>query len=267
MVGIIGIIAFLTILGFSLLVTKIATVALIMTGLSEQSAIFQARSAFTGTGFTTSESEKIVAHPVRRKIVMLLMVVRSAGLVTIIVSLILSLAGTSGGKFPLIRLLWLGGGAIVLWAMAMSRFLDKILKKVIKRLLTKWTNLDARDYASLLHLYDKYRVMEVTVDQGDWLDGKNLSRCKLTEEGVTVLGVIRGDDGSYVGVPQADTEIYAGDTLILYGRSEPLQELDSRRSDSSGDMSHERAVDDQKQEVQKQDIKETERKRKHKQEQ
>ena len=89
MVGIIGIVALLTVLGLSLVITRLATMALVMTGLSEEAARFQARSAFTGTGFTTSESEKLVNHPVRRQIVMLLMILRSAGLISIVISLIL----------------------------------------------------------------------------------------------------------------------------------------------------------------------------------
>lgn len=88
MIGVIGITAFIAVLGLSLLVTRVATTALSMTGLSHPVAKFQARSAFTGTGFTTSEAENVVNHPVRRQIIMILMIMRSAGLVTIIISLI-----------------------------------------------------------------------------------------------------------------------------------------------------------------------------------
>jgi len=65
--GFIGIVAVLTILALSLVITRVATVALTMTGLSRQVARFQARSALTGTGFTTSEAETVVNHPVRRQ--------------------------------------------------------------------------------------------------------------------------------------------------------------------------------------------------------
>ncbi len=68
MVGVVGLIALLTVLFLSLLITRLATTALTLTGLSCEMARFQARSAFTGTGFTTSESEAIVNHPVRRRI-------------------------------------------------------------------------------------------------------------------------------------------------------------------------------------------------------
>ena len=56
-------------------------------------------------------------------------------------------------------------------------------------------------------------------------------------------------DGGYVGVPQADAGIQAGDTLILYGRDDALEELDSRRADASGDLAHEKAKADQDREV------------------
>lgn len=94
MVGLLGIIAFFVVLSLSLIITRIATIALALTGLSEEAARFQARSAFTGTGFTTSEAEKVVNHPVRRRIIILLMVARSAGLVSIVISLVLSFGGS-----------------------------------------------------------------------------------------------------------------------------------------------------------------------------
>jgi len=77
----IAIISLLMVLVFSLLITRIATIALTYTGLSRQSAKFQARSAFTEVGFTTSESEKVVNHPVRRRILLLMMLIGNAGIV------------------------------------------------------------------------------------------------------------------------------------------------------------------------------------------
>lgn len=83
-IGLVGVVAFLTILGLSLVITGVTTVALTMTGLSEEAARFQARSAFTGTGFTRNEAESVVNHPVRRRAIMLLMIVRSTELLAII---------------------------------------------------------------------------------------------------------------------------------------------------------------------------------------
>ena len=86
----ISIVSLLVVLTLSILVTRIATVALTHTGLSRESAKFQARSAFTGVGFTTNESEKVVNHPLRRRILLALMLLGNAGVVTAVSSLILS---------------------------------------------------------------------------------------------------------------------------------------------------------------------------------
>jgi hypothetical protein len=71
----------IVVLFLSLIVVRIAAEALALTGVSRE-ARFQARSAWIGTGFTTAEAEQVVNHPVRRRIIGLLMLLRSAGLVT-----------------------------------------------------------------------------------------------------------------------------------------------------------------------------------------
>jgi len=67
-----AIISLLIVVALSLLITRVATVALTLTGMSREAARFQARSAFSGVGFTTRESEQVMQHPVRRRIILLL---------------------------------------------------------------------------------------------------------------------------------------------------------------------------------------------------
>lgn len=90
-----AIVSVLAIIVLSLLITRFATLTLEVTGMSRDSARFQARSALTGTGFTTSEAEAVVRHPVRRRVIMRLMLIGNAGIVTVIASLILSFRGGS----------------------------------------------------------------------------------------------------------------------------------------------------------------------------
>lgn len=258
--GIVGIITLLTVLALSLAITRLATVALTLTGLSGEAARFQARSAFTGTGFTTSESEHVVNHPVRRRIIMLLMILRSAGLVTILISLILSFVGPGTDTAKLLRLLGVVAGVIVLWLLARSSLVTRGMERLMGWALSRWTNLDVRDYASLLRLSGNYTVMEVQVREGDWLAGKKLADCNLPEEGVSVLGIYR-HKGGYVGAPRGNTEIYPQDTVILYGRSEALRELDTRRSGAAGDAAHTQAVGKQEQHVEQQQREEAEHRR------
>ena len=66
------------------LIVEAATTMLIITGLDQHTARFQAVSIITGTGYTTSEAELITRHPVRRKIAMFLMIIGSTALALII---------------------------------------------------------------------------------------------------------------------------------------------------------------------------------------
>jgi len=247
MVGIIGIIAALTVLGISLVITRIASTALSLTGLSWEAARFQARSAFTGTGFTTHEAEKIVSHQLRRKIIMWLMIARSAGLLSIIISLILSFGNSNDdATMRLIRLLWLIVGVAVLWILARSDYLERWMRGVIKKALRNWTDLDLHDYTQLLKLSGEYTVREITVHEGDWLAEKQLNKCHLRDEGLLVLGIYR-TDGTYVGAPVGSTTLYPGDVMVLYGRGKTLKSLEERQAGTEGEQEHEQAKSEQRQ--------------------
>ncbi|MBD0330204.1 MAG: TrkA C-terminal domain-containing protein [Thermoleophilia bacterium] len=237
-----GIVTLLVVIVVSLLVTRIATVALVLTGLSREAARFQARSAFSGVGFTTTEAEAVVGHPVRRRIVMTLMLLGSAGIVGAVAALMLSFL-QAGGRETATRLLVLAVGLAVLWVLAHSRLVDRALTALIQRGLERWTDLNVRDYAALLHLAGDYAVTELAVEDGEWLADKTLTQLALRDEGVSVLGVERAD-GSYVGGPIGHTPLRVGDRLIVYGRVERVREVDHRPAGPEGDAAHERAVRD-----------------------
>src|SRR4051794_26171507 len=114
----------------SLLVARVGTVALTLTGMSRESARFQARSAFFGVGFTTAEAESVVGHPVRRRIIMWLILLGNAGVVTTMGTLLISFAG---GREKLSTIVVLVAGLIVLAVLATSRPVDAALTNVIRR--------------------------------------------------------------------------------------------------------------------------------------
>ena len=242
----VAILSLLLVITLSILVTRVATVALTHTGLSREAARFQARSAFTGAGFTTSESEKVVNHPVRRRIVLVLMLLGNAGIVTAVSSLILTFVnqGATGGSL-VTKVVLLVAGVIFLWIVATSAWVDRRLSRFIDRLLRRYSSLDVRDYASLMRLGGDYRLAELAVDDDGWLAGRKLSDTALREEGVVVLGVGR-PNGVYLGAPDGDTEVEPGDTLLVYGREAALADLEARQPGASGDRAHDRAVAEQR---------------------
>jgi K+/H+ antiporter YhaU regulatory subunit KhtT len=237
-----SIISLLIVLSLSLLTTRIATVMLAHTGLSRQTARFQARSALTGVGFTTDESEKVVNHPVRRRILFLLMLVGNAGIVGAISSLIVSFVDMGKDESLLLRIVLLFSGIAVLWMVAASQWVDRHLSNLIGRALERYTKLDVRDYASMLRLAGEYGVSELQVEADDWLADRTLQECRLREEGVMVLGINR-KNGNYLGAPDGGTRVHDGDTLILYGRSSALARLDERKEGMHGEVAHREEVD------------------------
>ncbi len=241
----IAVLTVLLVLTMSLVVVRVATVGLTLTGLSKDLAQFQALSAFTGSGFTTRESEEIVNHPIRRRIVMHLMLLGNAGIVLVIASVLkFFLAPQADDKWyesQPVRLGLLAAGIGVLWIAANSTHVETVMWRIHKWALSRWTKIDVYDYTRLLRLAKDYAVWELRVQKDDWVQGKTLAELALASEGVLVLGLERRD-GPYVGSPRGATMVSEGDLMILYGPQESLMNLDARRVGFAGNMDHVIAV-------------------------
>lgn len=250
----IPVVSLLVILGISLLVTRSAAVALEHTGLSRDAARFQARSAFLGVGFTTAEAEKVVGDPVRRRIVMWLMLVGNVGVISVIAAVLLSAFDlrSRSGVGTLIGGLF--GGLALLWAISSSRWVDDRMCGAIRWAIRRFTTLDANDYVRLLHLGSEYGVLRFRVEENDWISDKTLRTTRLADEGLLVLG-IECPGGNFVGAPPADIEVHDGDELIVYGPADRVSELNARTLGEHGDHAHTAAISE------RQDRLQTERRR------
>lgn len=229
----------------SLVVVRVATTALVLTGLSHDLARFEARSAFTGSGFTTSDSEKVVSHPVRRQIIMALMLVGNAGIITVMSSAVLTFANEQGDAWWdkwYAHAVMLVLGLATLWIVAHSPWVDEQLSRIIKWAIGRFTKLDVSDYIDLLHLGRGYSVVSMHVDDGNWLANKTLMELRLGDEGVLVLGIER-EAGLYSGAPKGQSRLEVGDTLLVYGPIDILTELNKRQRGYDGQLAHRRAVE------------------------
>jgi hypothetical protein len=233
--------SFLVTISLTLLVNRIGTVALTLTGLSHESARFQARSALTGVGYTTTESESCTQHPVRRRIVMMLMLLGNAGFVTMAASLMGSFTNTESTYQLYEKLGLILGGVVLLGLFSRSQFIDQHLSRLIAWSLKKWTHLDVIDYTSILQLSKGYAVTELLVEAENWLADKTLIDLELTAEGILVLGIQRAG-GRFDGAPAGNSLVEPRDTLIIYGRLDQLNELRGRPGGEEGRLAHEEAV-------------------------
>jgi hypothetical protein len=216
----------LVVLVVSLLIARVGTVALTLTGMSRESARFQAQSAFFGVGYTTTEAESVVSHPVRRRIIMAMILAGNAGVITTVGTLLLSF-DSSDDTWTTVAVLV--GGMVVLGALALSRPVDRVLTRLIRRALRRWTDLDVRDYAGLLELGEGYAVAELEVEETDWIAGRELGELTLRDSGIVVLGIHRRNT-AYVGAPEETTTVCPGDVLTVYGLEERVEALDAGRA-------------------------------------
>ncbi len=250
----IALISLLIVVLFSIIIVRIGAVALEMTGLSREMATFQAQSAFSGTGFTTSESEYVVSHPVRRKIVRILIFLGSAGIASAMATLVLTFVG-QGREEATARLLWLFVGLLIIYLFARSKMIDNGMRWLIKRALEKLTSLKIYDYEQLLGLSKGYSIGEFKIREGSWLENKKLRDLKIDREGILVLGIYRKirDKEQFIGAPTGDTTIIRGDTLICYGHEEAIRNLSQRLRGKRGDKQHEEAIEEERVRKEKQE--------------
>ena len=123
----------------ALLVVKIGSSALQLTGMSKPVARFQAASAFFGVGFTTSEAEQAVSHPVRRKIILHLIVAGNIGLTSALATLLVTFMGSSERGLGL-TFAWLGMivvGVLALGSFFNLRFVSEPLDRLMRMTLEK----------------------------------------------------------------------------------------------------------------------------------
>ena len=210
-------ISLLVILTFSVVVVRIAAVSLRLTGMPADVARFQARSAFTGAGFTTSESEAIVNHPVRRRVISLLMLYGNIGLVTVLATFIVSFVATGNSMAAMSRqVFWLLGAIALLWLIALNPVADRIMCKAIGWLLRRTASPGQQGPTKLLQITGSYSVARHTVLSGNDVNGTMLSNLCARHRSFLILGV-EHDDGSFASAPEPGTQLVAGDRVVIYG--------------------------------------------------
>ncbi|BAO55966.1 TrkA C-terminal domain-containing protein [Nonlabens marinus] len=225
----------------SALITKIASIALTHTGLSTESAKFQARSAYTGAGLSTQETELIMNHPVRRKIIYNLMLIGNAGIVTVMSSLILTFVLPETTASRLYGLLIIVVGLTGLWFAIRSKWVDRGLSKMISSMLRRYTDLEVQDFEAVLHLKSNYKISEAKVDADGWMCHKTLQELNLREEGITILGVYRKGE-EYFGSPSGPFKLLPNDIVTIYGKADGIKSLYKRKKDFYAHLEHERFV-------------------------
>ncbi|MFQ5952001.1 MAG: cation:proton antiporter regulatory subunit [Candidatus Omnitrophota bacterium] len=206
----------------SILIVKIATVALNLTGLDNKRSFFQALSAFTGTGFTTADSEMIVTNDIRRKIIMTLMILGNAGFISVITTLVLSFRGV-GMASTLVNITIILLAILILVMVFSNKRLARTLNKKIQENLVKRRTFTKRPVTEILRLAAGFGIAEITLNEACVDVGKTLSRSSFREKDILILAIERGR--KVIPTPHASEELSVNDTIICYGKLDNIAKI------------------------------------------
>lgn len=209
----------------SLLIVRIGTVALRITGLDQDTASFQALSAFSGTGFTTSEADLITRHPGRRRTVKILIIVGNAFFATVVAMVISAMAsiGAEQNWEIIASLAVIIFGITLILGFSWSRRFSRWLDHYIENRLAKSRSYRMFQLQRVLDLAGGYTVGEFRVPRDSWLVGRSLVELALGRHKILVLAVERGL--RLVRTPTGNTVIEENDNLICYGPIDGMQVL------------------------------------------
>lgn len=222
----IAVVTFLIVATLSLLFTRLVTGGLIATGMPPEVASFQARSAFTGAGFTTSEAENVVNHAARRKLISTAMFVGNLGVPTLVVTVLFSLLGP-GPAGTTARLLVLAVGSIALVILVSTPPVTRFFVELGRRKSEPMIRRAIRDQGTaLLQLGAEHRVVALPLRHD--LQLRSLRGLQAAMPQVTVLGIRPGGrEDEFLTGPPLDHELVAGDEVVVLARITDLAEVDA----------------------------------------
>ena len=218
------IIVMLVFLGIWLLILWLGSIAFEATGMERAKARFQALSALSGTGFTTTEAESIVEHPKRRRVAAYLIFVGNAGIVAFIILLVLYVrAGLTPPSMFLIAttiaaLLAIG---LVLWLGLIDKLTNGILSLLGKRRGGSHFAVE-----KVLHQAGDYGVLHLAIGGQASVASHQLKDAGFQERDITVLAIER--EGKILSHPQLEEKLLAGDYLLCYGKLAEIDRLTRR---------------------------------------
>jgi hypothetical protein len=212
----------IAIIVISVFIVKIASVALNLTGLDDKRAFFQALSAFTGTGFTTRDSELVVNNDIRRKIIIFLIILGNAGFISVITTLILSFQ--KGGITPvLINIVLILLAILLIIKVSFHKGITRNLTKKIQRRLIKSPNFTKRPVEEILRLAEGYGIAEVTLNESCSDIGKTLFESSFRQKDILIMAIER--ESGVIPAPHASDKLLLNDTLICYGKLHNIEKI------------------------------------------
>lgn len=212
-----------------LFVIEAFSVAFKLTGMATKKIKFQVASLFTGTGFTTNESELIVNDERRRKIAVTCMYtshIFSVAIMGLLINLIISLVDSITNKTAITKETFTSWYAITFYV-SFVIFLIVLTIKIppINRRFQVWLeriavamskNNRKNNIVTVIDMYGKNAIAEVLLNKiPDFAKETTLYEMQLTKKYlINILSIRRGKRTIEVS---KDTMFAEGDVIIVFG--------------------------------------------------
>jgi hypothetical protein len=219
-----SVVALLVITLVSLIAVRVGATALMMTGLSWDTASFQSYSAFFGVGFTTREAEMVVNHPVRRRIIRDLILAGNVGVTSALATLVVTIMQSDTHWDPLIIVGSLVGCIVAMFYLFRVGLIQRSVDYLIRGALQKAGLVHAMDYELLLRIQSGYCVSEVEVMNDTPIVNKTLRESRPWDHGVIVLAIKRHGE-TIAGLPGPTETLLKGDLLTVYGEEHRVKAM------------------------------------------
>lgn len=223
-----SVLLFLSIVGIYLAVIEIFTVLLRITGLSQETASFQAVSLLTGCGYTTSESENVLNTKQRRQVAkwaMLFGYMFAVVLATSIINVIMQITkvGSEADTKNLILVVLLPVILVLLFRLKKVRaFVDNQIKKSVESVFMQKYLVNP---FYILEMYGDEAICELLVTHVPKdLENKTIIESEVRNKyGMNYISIIRKNTQREID-PYVDI-IKENDRVIIYCKPDTIKKV------------------------------------------
>ncbi|MCL5036226.1 MAG: TrkA C-terminal domain-containing protein [Chloroflexi bacterium] len=226
---------FLLTVSVSYIVVRIGAIALRITGLEWNAARFEALSAFSRTGFTTSEAEKVIDSPLRRRIIIWLIVLGNAGLVTVIITMVQTLHFRIKddlivqGIYFIVIIIIFGTFYRLLAHEVTSNRLDAYIERQLRR----YAVFKKLDWRQIFHQQEGFGIVSVTLTDKNPLCGRTAMNSGLESFNIIIVAIQR--PAKFIPTPGSTEIIRPGDMLICYGSLDNIDKEIVDKNNTTGE--------------------------------
>jgi|32_taG_2_1085360.scaffolds.fasta_scaffold00013_46 hypothetical protein len=209
-------------LALSTTIVRIASVALRHTGVPDHIARFQTVSALSGAGFTTNETEMIVNHPLRRRIITAAIIAGNIGLASVATTLIVAFVGTGMDTQSTIWQIATIAVAIGFTLFVMlNDTVDRMSCRLIGRLLRRFGSFENDGFVRLAEIAPNHSVAEHIHAGTDPIEVRRL----LANHPELRLLVVRKIGGQTWVEATEGLRLDTNEVLVTYGPDSAQQRL------------------------------------------